>query len=306
MTESFNAGLRKKVDATVIPAPEACPWAVADEADIMLVRPTSAWTTHRDIARPATWPGRLKWVNSGTTGIDFYPSWLLDAPIVTCGRGVASASIADYVMAAIYLHAKDLEAVRVHEPQLWKTQPLGQLTGNTVGIIGFGTIGTAVARRALAAGMRVTAVRRRRLPGTVDGVDMLDRIENVIASADHLVLALPATDATRLAVDADMLAHARPHAHLINVGRGAVLDHDALVAALDAGHLGFATLDVTEPEPLPEGHALWTHPRVRLTPHVSANHADAHTVLLEKVVANIARFSRGQTLIDIVDKSAGY
>ncbi|RXR28479.1 dehydrogenase [Sphingobium fluviale] len=306
MTESFNAGLRMKVDATVIAAPEECPWVAANDADIMLVRPTSAWTDNRDLARPAAWPGRLKWVYSGTTGIDFYPRWLLDAPVVTCGRGIASDQIADYVMAAIYLQAKDLEAVRVHAPSQWKTRPLGRMAGSTVGLLGFGAIGTAVARRALAAGVRVTAVRRRKLPSPVDGVELLDQLEDVVASADHLVLALPATDSTRLVIDAAMLGYARPGAHLINVGRGAVLDHEALIDALDAGRLGFATLDVTEPEPLPEGHRLWTHDRVRLTPHVSANHTDVHAVLLERVAANIDRFVRGEALVDIVDKIAGY
>jgi phosphoglycerate dehydrogenase-like enzyme len=128
----------------------------------------------------------------------------------------------------------------------------------------------------------------------------------VVASADHLVLALPATDASRSLIDAALLAHAKPTAHLINVARGSVLDQDALLAALDGGRFGFATLDVTEPEPLPADHPLWTHPLVRLTPHISSNYTLLRGVLFDKVAANLERFVRGEALADIVDPAAGY
>jgi phosphoglycerate dehydrogenase-like enzyme len=220
---------------------------------------------------------------------------------------VASQEIADYVIAAIYLRAKDLDAVRARSPEQWVNVPLGRVAGTTVGLIGFGAIGEAVARRALALGARVTAARRRRhLPSPVAGVDLLDTLEEVVASADHLILALPGTDQTRNLIDAAVLAKAKPSAHLINVGRGAVLDHQALAAALDANALGFATLDVTEPEPLPAGHPLWTHPRVRLTPHVASNHTLVRHVFLDKVGENLGRFARGEDLLDRVDPAAGY
>lgn len=306
LAEPFNSRLSEQTGATVIAAPEAQPWAAAKDADMMLIWASPAWSQEDALAPPADWPGRLKWVYSASAGVDIYPSWLLDVPNVTCGRGIAADQIADYVMAAIYLQVKDLESVRVHEPAAWRSHPLGQMAGSTVGIVGLGETGTAVARRALATGARVTAVRRRRLPSNVAGVELLESIEEVVASADHLVIALPGTPATNHMIDASVLSHARPNAHLINVGRGSVLDQDALVAALDSGRLGFATLDVTEPEPLPEGHLLWTHPRVRLTPHVSANHAAFFDTLLDKVTANVARYMRGDALLDVVDKAAGY
>lgn len=308
MEDGFNAGLRAHpTRPTVIGAPEATPWEAAGDADVMLVRPSPPWRGARGGPRPAAWPGRLKWVYSASVGVDFYPRWLLDAPLVTCGRGVASEEIADYVIAAIYLQAKDLEGARARSPAQWKSAPLGRVAGSTVGIIGLGAIGVAVARRAVALGMRVTAVRRRRhLPSPVDGVELLDDLAAVVASADHLVLALPATDESRSLIDAAVLAHAKPTAHLINIARGSVLDQGALLAALDGGRLGFATLDVTEPEPLPAGHPLWTHPRVRLTPHISSNYTLLRGVLFDKVAVNLERFVRGEALADIVDPVAGY
>ena len=308
MEEDFNAALRgHEAGPTVIKVSEASPWEAANDADILLVRPTPAWRGNRQAPRPGAWPGRLKWIYSASVGVDFYPGWLLDAPLVTCGRGVASDEIADYVIAAIYLQAKNLEAVRARSLEDWKQSPLGRVAGSTIGIVGLGAIGTAVAERSLALGARVTATRRRRhLPNPVPGVELLDDLEAVVASADHLVLALPATEVTRSLIDASLLARAKPTAHLINVARGSVLDQQALLEALDADRLGFATLDVTEPEPLPAGHPLWTHPRVRLTPHISSNYTQLRGVLLRKVTENLDRFVRGEALADIVDPVAGY
>ena len=303
----FNEGLRALPQRpTVIDAPEHAPWEIAPDADVLLVRPSPAWRVNRERPRPAAWPGRLRWVHLGSAGVDFYPRWLLDAPLVSCGRGVASEEIADYAIAAIYLQAKNLEAVRAHTLAQWQQAPLGQVAGSTVGIIGLGAIGAAVARRALALGMRVTATRRRRLPSPVDGVELCHDVAKVVASADHLLLAVPATDATHKLVGAAVLQHAKPTAHLINIARGSVLDQEALIAALDTGRLGFATLDVTDPEPLPPDHRLWTHPLVRLTPHVSSNYAVVRDLLFRKVTQNIDRFLRGQAPSDLVDPTEGY
>jgi phosphoglycerate dehydrogenase-like enzyme len=196
--------------------------------------------------------------------------------------------------------------VRARSLAEWKQGPLGRVFGSTVGIVGLGAIGQAVAQRALALGTRVTAVRRRPLPSEIAGVELLDDIRDVVASADHLVLSIPATDATRKLIDGDLLAHARPTAHVINIARGSVLDQDALIRALDAGRLGFATLDVTDPEPLPADHPLWRHSLVRLTPHVSSNYTLVRHVLFDKVAASLDRFARGEAPSDLVDPVEGY
>jgi phosphoglycerate dehydrogenase-like enzyme len=305
--DGFNQALRgHALRPTVIAAPEQSPWEAANDADILLVRPSPAWRQNRQLARPASWPGRVRWVCSGSVGVDFYPRWLLDAPLVSCGRGVASEEIADYVISAIYHYAKNLEAVRARSPDEWKQAPLGRVAGSTVGIVGLGAIGTAVARRARALGARVVAARRRALPSAVDGVELLGDLREVVAEADHLVLSLPATNATAKLVDADLLAYAKPTAHIINIARGSIVDQEALIAALDAGELGFATLDVTDPEPLPADHPLWRHPLVRLTPHVSSNYTLVRDVLFDKVVADLDRFARGEAPTDLVDPIEGY
>ncbi len=307
LDENLNEQLRRHASSpTVIAVSEERPWEAANDADLLVIRPSLEWRRLKTQARPMAWPGRVKWVYSASVGLDFYPAWVLDAPLVTCGRGVASEEIADYVIAAIYTQAKNLALVQARQPSDWQPVPLGRVGGTTLGIIGLGAIGAAVARRALALDMRVTAVRRRRLPSPVAGVEIFDTLPAVVASADHLLLALPGTDATRGMIDAAVLERVKASAHLINVGRGSVLDQDALVAALNARRLGFATLDVTEPEPLPVGHRLWNHPRVRLTPHVSSNYTVVRQLLMKKITADLELFIRGEPPSDIVDTAAGY
>lgn len=291
----------------VVQAPAGEPWLAASQADVLVVRPTPEWRALRGEPPPAAWPGRLRWVCSASAGIDFYPDWLLDAPLVTCGRGTASEEIADYVIAAIYLRAKDLASAAIRSAQDWRFVPLGRFAGATVGIVGLGAIGQAVARRALALGARVVAVRRGS-GGVVtpEGVELLGSVQAVVAQADHIVVSVPATPETLRLFDRALLAQAKPGAHLINVARGSIVDQEALIEALDRGRLDFATLDVTDPEPLPEGHPLYTHPRVRLTPHISSNYQAVRHRLFEKLSRDLTRFARGETPSDIVDPGRGY
>ncbi|AMK25879.1 D-isomer specific 2-hydroxyacid dehydrogenase family protein [Sphingobium sp. TKS] len=302
----FNRSLGLHPSApTLIDVAEDEPWTAADEADILLVRPSLAWRQSAQ-ERPKIWPGRLKWVYSASAGVDFYPGWLLDAPLVTCGRGVASEEIADYVIAAIYAHAKNLEAVTVRSREQWAQRPLGRVSGTTIGIVGLGAIGAAVARRGLALGAQVVGLRRSGAQSGISGVQHVRDLETLVAEADHIVIAVPGTPETRHLFNQALFARIKPGAHLINVARGSVIDQEALVDALDRNRLGFATLDVTDPEPLPEGHALYSHPRVRLTPHISSNYALIRHRLLDKVNDDLSRFVRGEKPSDIVDPARGY
>src|SRR5206468_3524002 len=163
----------------------------------------------------------------------------------------------------------------------WGRMTLGTLHGRTLGLVGLGGIGAAVAERALPFGMRVRACRRTAAPAPIPGVDVVGSLAELVASSDHVVLAAPSTPATRHLFDREVFAAMKPGAHLVNVARGALVEQDALRAALDDGRVAMASLDAVEPEPLPEGHWMYGHPRVRLSPHVSWSMPGAADLLVE-------------------------
>jgi phosphoglycerate dehydrogenase-like enzyme len=127
-----------------------------------------------------------------------------------------------------------------------------------------------------------------------------------VAEADHVVIGVPSTPETRNLVDADLLAGSRSGIHLVNVSRGSVVDQDALRSALDSGQVGLASLDVCDPEPLPEGHWLYTHPSVRLSPHISWCSPNSFDQMGANFAANLGRWLDGRPLEDVVDRDVGY
>lgn len=288
-------------------------WERATDTDVLFTGPRNGWR-NAPAQPPEGWPGRLQWVHVASAGIDFFPPWLLQVPLVTCSRGVAAVPIAEYVLTALLTHQRDWDHLRVQGASPWREtfarvdQHLpGTLQGRTLGIAGYGAIGREVAVRAQALGMQVVVLRRggaRVDEG--DGVQAVASIEQLLAASDHLVLALPITAQTYHLINAATLAHARPGLHLVNIARGALVDQQALLHALDAGRLSGATLDVTDPEPLPDGHPLYHHPRVRITPHVSWAAQGAAEMTARKFVDNLERFVAGLPLHDVVDKERGY
>ena len=147
-------------------------------------------------------------------------------------------------------------------PEHWKHSMLGMVRDTTLGIVGVGPIGLALATKALALGMRVQALRRSDTALPVPGIERATSLGAMFAQCDHVVLAAPATRETQHMVNAEVLAQAKRGLHLINIGRGALIDQEALLIALDAGAIARATLDVTEPEPLPASHWLIGHLRL--------------------------------------------
>ena len=280
------------------------PWQV-DDADILLTGPHPSW---RDAppTPPRNWPGRLRWVQVASTGVDWFPRWMMQGPAVTCGRGHNAVPIAEYVLAAMLLHEKRLDQVSIRSHEAWQLHTLGTLEGRTLGLAGYGAIGRAVAVRARAFGMRIVAARRSDWGDEAPDIVRAGSLAELASLSDHLLLALPLTDATRHCIDASVLAGARPGLHLINIARGGLIDQPALLAALDADRLGFATLDVTEPEPLPAGHPIYTHPRIRLTPHLSWSGQASRTRLTEQILVNLSAYARGEALRDLVDPIRGY
>jgi phosphoglycerate dehydrogenase-like enzyme len=251
----------------------------------------------------------VRWVHTIGTGVDRFPLELLGDRMLTCSRGASGVPIAEWVLAMMLAWTKDVPNVWLDAPpDKWNEGRLGGLYGHTLALLGLGGIGQATARHALSFGMRVRALRRAGAESPVPDVEVVRDLGSLLEGAHHLVLALPLTEATRHLIGREALARLPADAglHIVNVSRGALIDHDALREALDDGRVARASLDVTEPEPLPEGHWLYGHPGVRISPHVSWNMPGAFDLLLDTFIENIRRHRAGEPLGGRVDLSQGY
>jgi phosphoglycerate dehydrogenase-like enzyme len=249
----------------------------------------------------------VRWIHTIGTGVDRFPLDAVGERILTCSRGASAIPISEWVLAMLLAFEKRLpESWADRPPERWNQAELGGLAGRTLGLVGLGGIGTAVARRALAFEMRVRALRRSGGPSPLAGVEVASGLADLLASADHVVIAASATPETRHLIGAEAFAAMRPGAHLVNVSRGSLVDQQALRETLDSGRLARASLDVCEPEPLPEGHWLYAHPRVRLSPHVSWSAPGAMERLFATFAENLRRFRAGLPLEGRVDLERGY
>jgi phosphoglycerate dehydrogenase-like enzyme len=249
----------------------------------------------------------VRWVHTFGTGVNDFPFEALGPRLLTCARGASAGPIAEWALAVMLAAEKRLPEMWLHAPPAhWSIASLGSLRGRTLGLVGLGGIGCEIARLALCFGMRVRALRRTEAPSPVAGVELARDLAALLADADHLVLAAPVTRATRHLLDARAFAAAKPGLHLVNVARGELVDHDALRAALDAGKLALASLDCVEPEPLPAGHWLFSHPRVRVSAHISWSAPGALEQLMLPFVENLRRYRAGLPLQGVVDLAQGY
>ncbi|CAN5308324.1 D-isomer specific 2-hydroxyacid dehydrogenase family protein [soil metagenome] len=298
---SVNAGIAVRLpDAVIRAVPIGYDAPDLLEADVFLHSPDIRPGARLPAAPPPGWPGRLRLIQLITTGTDFYADWLFSGPPVASAVGLSGPPISEYCLAAIFAAARDMPGIWMKGAEDYTRRMAGSVRGSRLGIYGFGSIGRTLAAQALLLGMRVVAVRGSTAPLGMAGVEQAADMKVLIADCDHLVLAAPATPATRHIVDARALAVAKPGLHLINVARGGLVDQDALIAALDDGTLSRATLDVTEPEPLPTGHLLYTHPRVFLSPHVSASGQAYLDGIEARAADNIGRLARGEALVGLV------
>ncbi len=249
----------------------------------------------------------VRWVHAYGTGVDAFPFEALGDRPLTCSRGASAIPIAEWVLAMMLAAEKNLPDAWVREPpERWNIQPLGTLHGRTLGLVGIGGIGQAVATRALCFGMRVVALRRTGRPSPVPGVEITRSLPELLACSDHLVIAAPATAKTSHLLDREALALVKPGVHLVNVARGELVDQEALREALDDGRVSRASLDVVTPEPLPAGHWLYRHEKVRLSPHTSWAAPGALDVLLDPFIENLRRYRAGEALLHRVDVEEGY
>ena len=277
----------------------------AERADVLIVRPVNVRGRRVD-QPPAGWPWSLRWVQLVSSGIDFYPDWLFQGPPVTSGKGSNAEQVAEFALAAIFSAAKQLPNIWVKDDD-WSFSPLQPVRGKTLGILGLGSIGRALAAKAHALGLRVIALGRPGQPLDASvPVEAVTDLQQLFGQSDHLVLAAPLTALTRNLIDRDVLASARPGLHLVNIARGGLLDQQALLEALEAGWIGRATLDVTEPEPLPAGHPLYSDPRVFISPHTCAISTEGIRGFAEDFVENFQRYRQEQPLRNLVDHQRGY
>jgi phosphoglycerate dehydrogenase-like enzyme len=250
----------------------------------------------------------VRWVHALGTGVDRFPTELLGDRILTCSRGGSAVPIAEWVLAVMLAFEKRLPDAWIHDvpPDGWSRTHLGGLHGRTLGLVGIGGIGTAVVERARPFGMRILAVRRSAGRPGPPGVDLVPTLAALVHDADHVVIAAPATAETRHLFDDAVFTAMKPGTHLVNVARGALVDEVALRRALDDGRVACASLDAVEPEPLPRGHWMYEHPRVRLSPHVSWNMPGAAELLVDTVIENLRRWQAGEPLVGVVDQTSGY
>lgn len=249
----------------------------------------------------------VEWIHFFGTGVDGMPPEILTGRTVTCSRGAGAVPISEWVLAMMLAFEKRLPDAWVGDPpEHWGWTQLGGLSGRTLGLVGLGGIGTAVATRALAFDMHVRAVRRTEAPSSVPGVTVVPTLGDLLAVSDHLVVAAPATPRTTHLLDDEAFSAVKPGVHLVNIARGTLVDQDALRAALDDGRVALASLDVCDPEPLPAGHWLYSHPKVRLSPHISWSNPALTARIVELLADNVRRFAAGQPLEGVVDPVERY
>ncbi len=257
---------------------------------------------------------RLKWIQLESAGADQYikAGNLPAGTLLTNATGAYGLAISEYMIGVLLELYKKLHLYRDNQRQnLWKDEGgVRSIHGSTVLIVGLGDIGGEFAKRIKALGGYTIGVRRTNSakPEYMDELYLIDELDTLLLRADVVALSLPGTEKTYRLLSAERLAKMKPGAVLINVGRGTVLDTDALCDALESGHIAGAALDVTDPEPLPADHRLWQIPNAIITPHISGGWHLPETFnrIVGISIENLRRFTAGEKLNNIVDFSTGY
>jgi phosphoglycerate dehydrogenase-like enzyme len=261
----------------------------------------------------SAWPrcSSLKWIHIAAAGVDslMFDELVESDVVVTNSRGVFDRPIAEFVLAQILAFAKDSERSRaLQHSKIWQHRETERIDGAHAMIVGTGAIGRAIAILLNAVGMSISGVGRTAREGDRDFgiVYASDDLAAEVARADYLVLVAPLTEQTRGMVDDSVLAAMKPGSRVVNVGRGELLDTEALLAHLATGHIAGAALDVFETEPLSADHPLWTAENVIVTPHMSGDASGWKLRLAELFADNAHRYFRGEPLLNVVDKKLGF
>jgi D-2-hydroxyacid dehydrogenase (NADP+) len=258
------------------------------------------WLDSNPDSFPSSLPDSIRWVQLPSAGVERWLDKVDRERVWTSAAGAYGLPVAEHALALMLAGTR-----RLHEcarATTWTAPPARPLDGSTVAIVGAGGIGRALIGLLEPLDVEVLAVTRRGRDGTLPA----DRLGELLPTADHVVIAAPATADTRHIIGAAELEAMRDDAWLVNVARGSLIDTGALVDALARGAIGGAALDVTDPEPLPDGHPLWTEPRALITPHIANPEATLRRYLARHVQENVARFANGEPLHSRIDLDAGY
>lgn len=280
------------------------------EAEVVL-----GWAVRPENFRSAK---HLRWIQVTAAGVGhmLFPEMVESDVVVTNGRGIHAVAMAEHTIGVILafvrkLHLARDEQHRKHwtQKELWADTPaFGELGGRTLGLVGLGSVGEEIAVRARALGLGVIAVRKhpRPGPGPADEQWGPERLGDLLARADFVALAAPLTAETRGLIGREQLARMKPGAVLVNLGRGGLVEEDALIESLRAGRIAGAALDVFREEPLPASSPLWEMPQVILTPHVSGLGPRYWERAMDLFARNLQAWRADEPLINVVDKRAGY
>lgn len=289
------------------------PEAVNDhivEADAALI----GWVSARGTLDLAT---RLKWIQTAGAGVErIVGDGFADRGIMlTNGSGVMAPNMAEHIIGMMLAFARGFPALmQGQQSRSWKNgvgmDTVFELGGQTALLVGLGDIALATAERLKAFGVYIIGVRRSvgsgALPAHVDRVVSIADLDAVLGEADHVIASLPHTVETVQLFDRDRFARFKDGAHFYNVGRGTSVDQPALIEALQSGKLGGAGLDVTDPEPLPEGDPLWDATNVIITAHTAGATPYFRQRVLDLFGENLRRYHAGEELLNVVDIGRGY
>jgi len=258
----------------------------------------------------------LRWIQSPSAGVNY----LLDLPelvssdiVLTNTSGAHGPSIGEHTFALLFALTRRIpESVEAQRRRHWARVELyrtsREMRGLTMGIVGYGAIGRAVAQRAQGFEMNILAVDPHPEPAAPFVAETwgMDRLPELLARSDVVVVAAPLTAESYHLFDAKALAQMKPDAYLIVVSRGGIVDENALSDALQGGRLAGAGLDVTEIEPLPEESPLWDAPNLVITPHIAGDSIEKERRCVEILRENLQRYANGETLVNVIDKQRGY
>ena len=257
---------------------------------------------------------RLRWIQTGNVGVEgmMFPELINSDIVLANARGTTAINIAEHVMALVLAFARTIHTlVKRQTEKVWERRvnlPVLEIAGETLGILGLGSIGLETAKRAHAFDMRLLAVdpTQTEKPDYVESLWKTDRLHDMLRQSDFVAICCPLTPETQGMMGAAEFRAMKPTAFLINIARGKIVDETALIKTLQAGEIAGAGLDATDPEPVAQDNPLWEMDNVIITPHNAGQSPKAPRRVFELFCENLKHFIAGEPLINVVDKTRGY